>query len=110
MDAPVPPREDQTQDDRVGCLDIIAATTGMGCAMAVRTLIIVGAFALLVVLLKLTGFGSGTAHHQIPATATPVIRYGFDGWALVLPHLLHLEKKLRGPVMDKFHRGVDVFQ
>jgi hypothetical protein len=111
VDAPDrPPTSAETSDERIGCLDIAAATAGMGCAMAVRTVIIVGAFVILILAFKLAGFGSGTVHHHIPLTATPVVRYGVDGRALVFAYFLHFQKKLRWRVVDQFHAGVDVFQ
>jgi len=104
------PQSEETSDERVGCLDIVAATAGMGCAMAVRTVILVGAFVILILAFKLAGFGSGTPHHHTPLTATPVVRYGVDGWSLVFAYFLYLQKKFRRRVVDQFHGGVDVFQ
>lgn len=111
MDAPgSKPAPDEEEDERVGCLDIVAATAGIGCALAVRTVIIVGAFVILIVALKFVGFGSGSVHHRVPLTATPVLRYGAYGWALVLTYLLDLQKELRGRVVNQFHGGVDVLE
>lgn len=111
MEAPErQPQSEEHSNERVGCLDIAAATAGMGCAMAVRTVIIVGAFVILILAFKLAGFGSGTSHHHVPLTATPVVRYGVDGWTLVFAYFLYFQKKLRWPVVDKLHAGVDVFQ
>lgn len=105
-----PPQSDEADDERVGCLDIVAATAGMGCAMTVRTIIIVGAFAILIIAFKLAGFGSSTVHHHVPLTATPVVRYGVHGWTLVFAYFLHLEEKLRRRVMNQLHSSVDVLQ
>jgi hypothetical protein len=110
VDEPVPPPREETGDEKVGCLDVMAASAGMGCAMAARTVIIVGAFVILILLLKLTGFGSGTVHHHVPLTATPVVRYGLHGWTLVLAYFLHFQEKLRGRIVDQLHAGINVFQ
>jgi hypothetical protein len=110
VDAPErQPQAEKNSDERVGCLDIAAATAGMGCAMAVRTVIIVGAFVILILAFKLAGFGSGTSHHHIPLTATPVVRYGIDGWALVFAYFLYFQKEFGRRIVDKLHAGVDVF-
>ena len=111
MDAPPnSPHSDEVGDERVGCLDIVAATAGMGCAMAIRTIIIVAAFAILIIAFRWVGFGSGTVHHHLPLKATPVVRYGIHGWAFVFAYFLHFEEKLRRRVVNQFHRGIDILQ
>jgi hypothetical protein len=111
MDAPErQPQPDENSDERVGCLDIAAATAGMGCAMAIRTVIIVGAFVILILAFKLAGFGSGTSHDHIPLTATPVVHHGINGWPLVFAYFLYFQKKLGRRIVDQLHAGVDVFQ
>src|SRR5579884_3496166 len=98
---PVPqsPEADEQEDENAGCLDILAATAGMGCAMSVRALIL--GIALLSVYLIFHLAAGNSPQRPIHGVPGHVLGQGVDGWPFVLLYLLHLEKQFRGGVVDQ---------
>jgi hypothetical protein len=96
----------QELEERPGCLDVLAATAGMGCALAVRGVIILAGLIILYVLLRYATAGGGQSGHPTPTPAALIFWQGLDRRALVLLYLVHLEEKLGGRVMDQIHARV----
>jgi hypothetical protein len=92
-------------DDRIGCLDMLTATLGMGCAMSVRTLI----FGVVVlVFYLLVRLAAGGQHHPLPTVVPTLVRgHGTHGGALILMYFFHLKKEFSGRVMNELHARVD---
>jgi hypothetical protein len=85
--------------EAVGCLDILTVTAGMGCAMALRGVIIFGALGLLILVIWLTGVGNSPRHRHSPTpTAAPTLVLGDAGhWRpLRFGDLLDLQEELLG--------------
>lgn len=104
------PREKE-EAERLGCLDLTVALSGLGCALLVRTLII-GAALLAAYLALRFAAGSHTVHHNRIGPGGPprVLHQGVYGWPLVLIDLLYLEKQLGWRVVDELHTRVHFFQ
>lgn len=60
--------EEDDDDERLGCADLVTALAGFGCAMAVRALII--GIALLALILYIRFAGGGSPGNRLP-TLTP---------------------------------------
>ncbi len=97
-------------EDRIGCLDMIAATGGMGCASAVRGGILLGALLVVYLFLQLGG-GAAPAPSPSPSGGLPhVLTQGLDGWPLILPYLFYLKKQLGRRIVDQLHAGIDILE
>lgn len=97
-------------DDRIGCLDMIAATGGMGCASAIRGGILLGALLVVYLFLQLGG-GAAPAPSPLPSGGMPhVLTQSLDGWPLILPYLFHLKKQLGWRIVDQLHAGIDILE
>ena len=64
---------------KVGCGEIVAATGGIGRALAVRGLIIGAVLVGLYILLRLIGVGNGSGLNQLPHQRELVLRAGVGG-------------------------------
>lgn len=102
------PAAEEQEEERLGCLDIATATVGLGCALFVRTIIIVLALVLLYIGLRLTGFGGDNP----PTGHGPRHVFGqcLDWRPLVLAYLLYFKKEFRGGVVNEFHARIHVFK
>jgi len=99
---PAPPDEDD--EDKLGCMDILMATGGMGCAMSVRGLIIVGAMLILYVVFRLVG-GGGTSYPNVDQSGSGrILHQALDGWPFLLAYFLYFQKELGGRLVNKLHR------
>lgn len=102
------------REERLGCMDLLAATAGMGCALAIRGVILIGALVLLYLFLRLAGLGSATANPHQPSGGSGggsrILGQALDRWALVLLYFFYFEEQFRGRVVDEFHAGIYRFQ
>jgi len=97
-------------EERLGCLDMIAATGGMGCASAIRGGILLGALLVVYLFLQLGG-GAAPTPSPSPSGGLPhVLTQGLDGWPLILPNLFYLKKQLGRRIVDQLHAGVDILE
>src|SRR5450759_2118614 len=96
--------DEEEQQEKLGCLDAVAASAGIGCALAIRAVIIIAALVILFLVLHFVGFGNGGSQHRAHVTPTPrVLGQRLNGLTLVLLYLLHLQKELGGRVVDELH-------
>lgn len=82
------------EEERAGCLDILIATSGFGCALALRGIILLAGLAAILLFLYLTG--ATGSHHKAPThhhAALPVLRQRHDGRPFVLLDFLDLEEQ-----------------
>lgn len=102
------PIDGPEEEERLGCLDLLFATAGLGCALLVRTAIIILALVLLYVALKVAGFGSGAP----PTGHGPRHVFGesLDWRPFVFAYFLHFQKQFRRRVMNEFHARVHVLE
>ena len=103
-----PPPADDEEEDKLGCLDLISASAGMGCATSIRAGIILAAIILVFVVFRLVGAGGTSFEIPNPGGTGRVLAQGIDGWPLVLVYLFYLEEQLRRRVMDKLHARVEI--
>lgn len=85
----VPMGPDVERREKTGCLDIVAATAGFGCAYLIRGLVIAAAIVILIVALRIAGVDTST--HKLP-TPTPigVLLDGLHWRTFMLFDFLHL--------------------
>jgi hypothetical protein len=96
------------EEERPGCLDLLAATAGMGCAVAIRGVIILAGLILLYLLLRYAVGGGGKSPHPTP-TPGHVLGQSVDRWAFALFYCLDLEKQFVRRIVDEFHARVHRF-
>lgn len=104
------PMDEFDDEGQPGCLDIVAATAGLGCALSVRALIIIAAFAILFFGLRALGWNSGGGTSHIGPGPGHILREGLDGGAFVLVYLLHFKKELGRRIVNQIHACVDVLE
>ena len=103
-------RAEAAHQDKLGCLDMIAATGGMGCASAIRGGILLGALLVVYFFLQLGG-GASPPSSPLPSGGMPhVLTQGLHGGALILPYFFYLKKQLGRRVVDQLHAGVDILE
>lgn len=103
-------RIEAANEDNLGCLDMLAATGGMGCASAIRGGILLGALLVVYFFLQLGGGASPPPSPLRSGRPPYILMQGLDGWPLILPYLFYLKKQLGRRIVDQLHAGVDIFE
>ncbi len=102
---------EQETEEFAGCFDMVVATSGMGCALAARGVLLLAVLGILYLLLTLAGFGSGTQNPiQGHGGSGHILRQGLDWWTLALPYFFYLEEQFRRRVVDQLHTGIHLLQ
>jgi hypothetical protein len=108
---PLPPAPQSEVEQRVGCMDVLTATAGMGCALFVRSIILIAALVGAWIFFQSHG-GSGDLSRSLDVNGAShrVFRKGVDGWPLMLLYLDYFKKQFGRSIVDELHTRIHIFQ